>query len=224
MFNPDAFHDIETIRHELSGSFVLIRNALEPAVAEELYSCLQGSDCWDSEDESIFNGKRRGDYSYNRLTIDMTRATTPEPVRNFYKFLNSRSTLDMMEKISNRTCSHFSGTVAAYREGHYLKSHNDLYSEQKDDGTTLTRSVTFNYMLTKDWNPQMGGQFVWENPLTSVNPEFNSLVMFLVGPYSHHHVTPVTGCGDNIRLAITGWFVTCREANSYSSSLNLDFL
>ena len=70
----------------------------------------------------------------------------------------------------------------------------------------------------------MGWQFVWENPKNVINPEFNTLVMFLVGPDSHHHVTEVRGNGDNDRIALTGWFYTHRHAESYNLSMNLDFL
>jgi Rps23 Pro-64 3,4-dihydroxylase Tpa1-like proline 4-hydroxylase len=87
-----------------------------------------------------------------------------------------------------------------------------------------TRAVTFNYFLTKQWDPAWGGQFVWEHPYKSINPEFNTLVMFLVGPDSNHYVSRIEDCGDNLRVALTGWFYTHRQADSYKRSLNLDFV
>jgi len=224
MFNSAAFSDLDTIKAGLAGPFIIIRDALEQTVAEELYTALINHDDWHDEDESIFKVKTSDTYSYKRLGLDMADDTVPSPLKSLNTYLNNRKTLDLIENISNRNCDQFTGRAVAYREGHYIKSHNDLYTEKNEAKQILTRSVTFNYFLTKDWNDTFGGQFIWENPHTVVNPSFNTLVMFLVGPDSHHHVTPIKACGENTRLVITGWFITSRKADKDACKLNLDFL
>ena len=93
-----------------------------------------------------------------------------------------------------------------------------------DDNRIITRAVTFNYYLTKQWNEEWGGSFVWEKPHSVLVPSFNTLVMFLVGPGSMHHVEPVVSENKIKRLAITGWFHSSKDADLYSSALNLDFI
>lgn len=224
MFNPAAFSDIAIIKSKLAGSFILIENALNLSVAEELYSALNNFDNWRNENESIFQGKTPSDYTYNRLSIGMADEAAPQPVKSLYSYLNSRQVLDLVKTISNRECQFFSGHAVAYKNGHYIKSHNDLYAEKSGDEQITTRSVTFNYFLTKDWKQEWGGQFIWNNPFTVVNPTFNTLAMFLVGPDSHHHVSPVQHSSDNTRLVITGWFYTIRKTGSNHRKLHLDFL
>jgi len=224
MFSSAAFSDLAAIKAELAGPFIIIKNALDQSIAEELYSSLINYNNWQKEDESIFEGTTADNYSYNRLSMDMADVAAPPPLKSLCAYLNSQSTLDFIENISNRKCDQFTGRAVAYRESHYIKSHNDLYAKRDDDQQILTRSVTFNYFLTKDWNSELGGQFVWENPHTIVNPSFNTLVMFLVGPDSYHHVTPIKTCGDNTRLVVTGWFVTNRKIEKDQCKLNLDFI
>lgn len=224
MFNATAFSDLAAIKAELAGPFLILRNALDISIAEELYTTLNNFNDWHREDESIFEGKTPSVYSYNRLVLGMADEAAPGPLKSLNVYLNNRDTLDLIEKISGRKCDQFTGQAAAYREGHYIKSHNDLFTYRKGDQQLNVRSVTFNYFLTKDWNQEWGGQLVWENPLATINPSFNTLVMFLVGPDSHHHVTPIAGCGDNTRIAITGWFTSRRNIGNPAHKLNLDFL
>lgn len=224
MFSSTAFSDLTAVKNELAGPFIIIKNALDKTKAEELYTVLKNYENWHKEDESIFDGKTPANYSYKRLSVDMTDRTAPQPVKLLHRYLNSRDVLDLIEKISNRKCDQFTGRAVAYREGHYIKSHNDLHTKKTGDQQIITRAVTFNYFLTKDWRQEWGGQFIWENPLTRINPSFNTLVMFLVGPDSHHHVTPIISSGNNTRLAITGWFTTNRELEKNPHKLNLDFL
>ena len=224
MFNPEAFSDIDAIRAGLSAPYLVIRNALVPEIAEKLYTSLHGFADFDSEDESIFKGRTPEGYRYNRLSLGMASNRAPAEVRSLNAYLNSNEILKLMQSISNRACSEFAGNIAVFKEGHYIQRHNDMYSENRTKTNVLSRSITFNYFLTRDWRPEWGGQFVWENPKNVINPEFNTLVMFLVGPDSHHHVTEVRGNGDNDRIALTGWFYTHRDAESYNLSMNLDFL
>jgi len=224
MLNPEVYDNIESIRDELSGPFAVIRNALKPELAEALYASLRDCKGLEAEDESLFEGKTDAGYTYNRLSLDMASELAPPAVRELNSYLNSSAALELVRQLSNRTCNRFFGKIAAYRPGHYIKSHNDLYLETRANRTVLTRSVTFNYFLTREWDPDWGGQFVWENPRSTMYPEFNTLVMFLVGPDSNHYVTPVMPNAGSLRLALTGWFVSTRQADNYLRTLNFDFL
>jgi Rps23 Pro-64 3,4-dihydroxylase Tpa1-like proline 4-hydroxylase len=86
--------------------------------------------------------------------------------------------------------------------------------------SVLTRTVTFNYYLTKGWQSQWGGNFVWEKPYAKITPTFNTLVMFLVSNDSIHHVEQVDSSGDSPRLAITGWFTTTRKPGEKKLNLS----
>ena len=221
MFSATAFHDTEAIKEGLQGPFIVIENALDTSKAEEIYRNLTDFNQWDIEDESSFEGKTSGGYSYNRFSIDLANNAVPSIFRELNEYLNSEEVLQLVENLSNRRCDQFVGKAVAYKDGHHIKSHNDLYAEKAGE-QIITRSVTFNYFLTKDWDPDWGGQLVWESPHTTINPSFNTLVLFLVGPDSHHHVTPIKGCGSITRYAITGWFITHR--NKEQNKLKLDFI
>jgi hypothetical protein len=92
MFNPAAFGNIETIKNGIAGSYILIKDALLPEVAESLYDSLQGCEALDAENEAIFKGKTRDGYTYNRLSLDMASDRAPAEIRALYSFLNSRET------------------------------------------------------------------------------------------------------------------------------------
>lgn len=61
--------------------------------------------------------------------------------------------------------------------------------------------LTFDYI-------EYGGDFMYLNPLTVINPKFNNLILFKVSPTSWHVVTPVAPhTPNNIRrLAFSGWW------------------
>jgi len=205
----------------LQRPYLVIENALEPEFAERLRTDLLTSRAWRarvSNDRYDINkeyqDKTPSEYSFSRDAFKMNSPSAPQSVKELYKYLNSDECLRWICRVSGRQCNAFDAACARYLEGNYLTRHNDQYSESNKAREVTTRSVTFNYYLTKVWKPEWGGRFVWENPRGEIAPAFNTLVMFLVGPDSMHHVEKVNESATEPRLAVTGWFTTTRKRGS----------
>ena len=218
MLNPNLLKNTQFMREQLRQPFVILENALLPEVAEELYEELAGFDGWNyqdqkslSEEQIAYQETHAPGYTFSRHNLQFGVDKLPPALQRFRGYLVSEPVRQWMADISGRRCDDFEGGAALLKEGGHIAEHNDYGVYRQKDGTTVTRALTFNYYLTRNWQPQWGGHFVWKRPCTRVVPSFNTLVMFLVGQNSNHYVEAVTPHARENRLAITGWYRTIRE-------------
>lgn len=215
MFGKTLLEDRETLRAGLQQPWLVVNNALNTDFAEVLYKDLLSTGAWSTEDISIFSSADQSrltdNYSYQRGGFRMESPEAPNSVHRLHDYLNSPETLSWISDISGRLCNGFYASCTRYLGNDHLTTHNDYYVARLDDNSVTVRTVTFNYYLTKNWDAKWGGNFVWENPNEVITPSFNTLVMFLVGHHSDHHVEMVRDTATEPRLAITGWFTTSRK-------------
>ena len=92
-----------------------------------------------------------------------------------------------------------------YRPSQYKKGdHSNPHTDRRE-----SRSITFLWQLTKDWKPEWGGAFFWNNAYYEngyQHPTFNTLLLFSVTTKSVHMVTPVTKKAKGKRLTFGGWY------------------
>ena len=208
-------NDKAYMKSGLQSPYLVIEDALEPAFAERLRTELLSSKAWVSGDRSSFSDEYQkimpSDYSFTRDTIRTDSPFAPQSVKELHSYLTSAGCLQWISEVSGRLCNGFVAACVRYQRGNHLTRHNDLYFESKQDGAVTARTVTFNYYLTKGWQSEWGGRFVWEKPHIEITPSFNTLVMFLVGFDSLHYVEQVNETATVPRLAVTGWFMTTRK-------------
>lgn len=216
MLSP-SLKNIDVVQRGLEQPFFMVNDALVPDIAEQLRKDLLEFDGWQDDNQSNFSkrhvdamAKFSPDYTFQRKQIKLGEHPAPESAELFFQYLNSPEVLDWASAVSGRRCDFFRGSATLYAENDHIAEHNDYYVMTRDDGATVTRALTFNYYLTKEWDPGWGGRFIWKTPRTEVNPTFNTLVLFLVSPASHHYVEAVNSAARVPRLAITGWFHTLR--------------
>ena len=215
MFNKKLLTDRAFLQEGLQQPFLVVENALLPEFAEQLYQALMKSNAWENSDRSSFSAKEQAlipeGYSFTREIIKTQSKQLPVSVKKLFDYLNSDECLNWISEISGRKCDGFDGACVRYFGGNHLTSHNDYYIKRIADEAVTTRTVTFNYYLTKNWKTEWGGDFVWEKPYAKITPSFNTLVMFLVSQDSMHHVEKVRDLATSPRLAFTGWFTTTRQ-------------
>lgn len=203
-----------------------------PDIAEELYESLLNTTVWDregehsskKETENVAAVKQDENYRFAIAYFDLASPTAPASVNALNAYLNSKELISWISEVSGRKYSFFHGRAALYNSGDHISRHNDHYVHETENNKILTRAVTFNYYLTKAWDPEWGGKFIWERPHSVIVPSFNTLVMFLVGPGSMHHVEPVETGVEEKRMAITGWFYSAKESKYFSGKLNIDYI
>jgi Rps23 Pro-64 3,4-dihydroxylase Tpa1-like proline 4-hydroxylase len=218
MFGKTLLEDKQFMKSGLEQPYLIIKNALLPEVAEQLYQELMKTNLWEKSDKSLFTKKEQAllpdSYTFTRENINLEDDGLPVTVKSLFEYLKSNECLQWISEIGGRKCDDFSGACARYYGGNHLTSHNDYYMKRLADNSVTTRTVTFNYYLTKDWQSEWGGNFIWEKPYDRIRPEFNTLVMFFVSNDSFHHVEQVSSQATCPRLAITGWFTTNRKPGS----------
>ncbi len=222
MLNPELFNNKQLVRERLRQPFVILENALVPEVAEELYDELKDFDGWRYQDQKSLSEKQVAyqeihapGYTFSRYNLQFGSDKFPPSLLRLYEYLNSELVCHWMADVSGRCCDDFEGGAAMLKQGGHIADHNDYGIFRQEDGSTITRALTFNYYLTKNWQPDWGGNFIWKKPYTKVIPGFNTLVMFLVGQNSTHCVEAVSPYAQESRLAITGWFRTVRSASQH---------
>jgi hypothetical protein len=226
MFNKKLLTDKHFLKEGLQQPFLVIENALLPDFAEQLYQEMMTSNAWEHSDRNSFSASEQAripdGYSFTREVIPQASKGLPASVKKLFDYLSSPATLDWITQASGRRCDGFTGACARYYGGNHLTSHNDFYYQKANGNAVTTRTVTFNYYLTKDWDSAWGGNFVWEKPYNKISPSFNALVLFLVSHDSVHHVEKVNDLATNPRLAITGWFTTTRKPHHKILKLSQD--
>jgi len=231
MISPEILENRQYVSGGLQQPYLVLKNALIPEVAEALYQELSGITDWVREDQEAIREvtdkaavRQADEYRFKRNYIDLNSDDAPPHMRALCAYLRSRECLDWISDVSGRVSNHFRGRAAYFDAGDNISHHNDYYVHHTDDNKTIARTVTFNYYLTRDWKEEWGGNFVWEKPYKKIVPAFNTLVMFLVGPGSMHHVDPVVTEAAMKRLAITGWFLSIRDSDKVRRELDLGYI
>ena len=218
MLNPQWFEDPDRVAAMLRQPYAILENALVPEAAEALREELLAFDGWEYQDRKSLSPEQVAyqeihapGYTFSRHTLQFGQHALPPLLEELRAYLVSPPVRAWMEQVSGRRCDDFEGGAALLTEGGHIADHNDYGIFRLPDGSTVTRALTFNYYLTRRWQADWGGAFVWKKPPARVLPSFNTLVMFLVSQQSVHHVEPVgPGAGEK-RLAVTGWYRTVRR-------------
>jgi hypothetical protein len=90
----------------------------------------------------------------------------------------------------------------SYRTGDFLSEHTDNVKGKR---------LSFVFYLSGGWETRFGGLLHLIHPdgrLTTVEPDYNSLVVFDVAAQTGHFINPVEeSAGARARLTISGWFL-----------------
>ena len=197
----------------------LLKTRLIPKIAEQLYNDLVNCQHWQHQDQSSDlppkeqenQNQFTPDYTFSRDKITLGEDNAPAIATNLFEYLRSPDILSYFCDVSGRPCDDFQLSATKFREGNHISEHNDYYVKKRHDGATVTRTLTFNYYLTKNWRPDWGGRFIWKNPYAEITPTFNTLILFHVGHSSHHFVEGVNSQAEEPRIALTGWYFTVRQ-------------
>jgi len=219
MLNPDLLNNKALLREQLRKPYAILENALIPEVAEALYEELTGFDGWVYQDQQSLSAEQIAyqethapGYTFSRHKLQFGVDKLPPILQRLREYLISEPVRVWMTEVSGRHCDDFEGGAAMLAEGGHIADHNDYgIFRRPEDGAMLTRSLTFNYYLTRNWRPEWGGHFIWNRPYKKLAPSFNTLVMFLVGQSSTHSVEDVNPAAGEPRLAVTGWYRTVRQ-------------
>jgi len=200
VLNLEILNDRDRIREGLKQPYLVLPNAFLPEVAETLYTELQATQAWSAEK---FENEL---YEFERDRISFDAADAPPSLTRMYEYLRSSEMLGWFSTVSNRSSDDFVGFAGYYRDGHQLTKHNDMLTYAGKDGGLRARTVAFTYYLTRNWQASWGGRLIWEKPYAEILPEFNTLVLFVVGPASMHWVEPVDRNLPEKRLSLSGWY------------------
>ena len=227
MLNPDLLSNPHSLREQLRHPYVIVENALLPDVAEALYEELTGFDGWIHQDQQklprhqvAYQQVHAPGYTFSRHYLQFGVHKLPPVTRRLHEYLASGPVRQWMMDVSGRRCDDFEGGAAMLNEGGHIADHNDYGIVRQADGSTITRALTFNCYLTRNWQAEWGGNFIWKKPYARISPGFNTLVMFLVGQNSNHCVEAVLPQARETRLAITGWFRTIRPPAKPGGSIH----
>lgn len=213
MLNPAILDNKQEIREQLRQPVLVIKNALQEKKAEQLYEELLSSCAWVKQD------RKTQDYTFNRDIINMENDAAPPALKELYGCLMSEEMRRWFSEVSGRQCDSFKAAATLYNRGDRLTEHNDRYIYEEPGKPCYVRALTFNYYLTKAWDPGWGGNFVWKEPYRLISPAFNTLVLFNVTTNSHHWVEAVTGDAGEKRLSVTGWYLSEVKQEKYKLSV-----
>lgn len=227
MLNPEIFADTRVIREGLKQPYLVIENALMPEFAEQMYSDLVNYEQWHYQDhrndlspkEQLNQNRYSPEYSFSRGKITLGEDAAPASVTNLFEHLRSPVILSYFSEASGRPCDDFQLSATSFLEGNHIAEHNDYYVKRRRDGATVSRTLTFNYYLTKNWRPQWGGRFIWKKPYAEIIPTFNTLILFHVGQSSYHFVEDVKKQALEPRIALTGWYFSVRKPGNKINTL-----
>jgi len=183
-----------TITEQLaSGRAVVIQEAIRAEVAERVHAGLDASTRWKPYEGAapFFHYRHHNLYD----PADLPEAAVE--VRNAFDGEGAKA---LMSELSARDChgpADFGASL--YLGGDHSLPHQDF---------GIGRSVAFIWYLTKRWDPRWGGGLFWCPSGTTVMPQFNSLVLFVVSQESAHFVTTVSPYARERRLSLNGWWTS----------------
>jgi hypothetical protein len=121
----------------------------------------------------------------------------------FNSAFNQRPFREFFEIVTGLELDLANSTYHAFmmQRGDFLKHHDDTHDEKY--------RLAFVLYLTQDWDAKYGGALNMIDPqgrVTSIEAEYNSLVLFKVNPRTKHFVAPVEiSAGNKFRTTISGW-------------------
>ena len=131
------------------------------------------------------------------------------------KAMNSPAVLGLMRWLAESSVDAFRDVrFTRYMAGDYILLHTDHEA---------SRMLTFTLYLTKDWSAGFGGGFLWcggrgaNATIHTIQPAFNSLVLFRTSLDSLHMVSVVKETAPWPRYALQGWFTSSDEAHTRHS-------
>lgn len=191
--NEDSKRQISD--HLRTGGLVLIRDALQEAVALKMFACLDQYSDW-----KVYESyKTEFHYHHHNIYEGQPHPADLIWCRNIFA---SEPTKSLIQSLSQRDCSGDTVLSASlYLPGDHSLPHNDLLANQN-----ALRQVAFIWHLTREWQPTWGGDLFWCPTNRYLTPSFNTLILFNVTPDSFHHVTQVSPYATSKRLAISGWW------------------
>lgn len=197
--NPEIFDNEELVqqigKHLVDGKLVVIKEALREAFAERLFTCLDQFSGWE-----VYEDYEEGFHYHHHNIYD--KRLFPRELMWCRKVFQSDSTKKFMQRLSQRDCGGKTQFSASwYLPGDHSLPHNDFIARDNE-----YRHVAFIWHLTKNWQPQWGGDLFWCPRTLYIPPSFNTLLLFNVGKNSSHFVTQVSPYAQSKRLAINGWW------------------
>ena len=209
--NPKIFGNGELEQqindHLGKGDLVVIRDALQIAFAERMFSCLDQFADW-----RLYEGYEKH-FHYHHHNIYDDNLYPPDLIW-CQEIFSSDSTKMFMQRLSESDCTgKTTFSASLYLPGDHSLPHDDFLGHKDDH-----RQVAFVWHLTKHWQSEWGGEFFWCRKNRYVSPSFNSLVLFRVQPANMHFVTAVTRHAQGKRLAISGWWTGGRESERDGTS------
>jgi len=199
--NPKIFGNGVLMRrisdHLPSGDLVVIRDAVQEPFAERMFVCLDEFSDW-----KVYEGYEKHFHYHHHNIYDET--LFPPDLSQCHEIFRSDSTKNFIQQLSQKDCEGETiFSVSLYLPGDHSLPHNDFLGN-KDE----YRQVAFVWYLTKDWQPDWGGDFFWCPKSRYISPSFNTLLLFNVRNDSLHFVTHVSPHAQSKRLAISGWWTS----------------
>jgi len=180
----------EEIANEMAyGKLVRIPNVLRPEVAEQFHSEIWSHETW-----------REDVLTVNQIQLKR-HVANPKLTNKFVEGLFCDTKI--WEALCGVTIRSLDIKCTWFQEGGFITPHTDA---------TRNRGMSFVLNLTKNWKPAYGGCFWWfQGNSVQLNPEFNSLYLFIPTSCSRHMVSPVIQPKLARRLTLSGFFVSNRE-------------
>lgn len=175
--NEEGKHQISD--HLRNGGLVLIRDALQEAVAMRVFACLDQFSDW-----KVYEDNKTA-FHYHHHNIYEGYPPDLEWCRGIFA---SEETKSLIQTLSQRDCSGDTVFSASwYLPGDHSLPHNDFVGNQ-----SAIRQVAFIWHLTRDWQPHWGGDLFWSPTNRYLTPSFNSLILFNVtaGPSKDGEALP----------------------------------
>lgn len=146
-----------------------------------------------------------GNYAFRFKKSRYVNNTPPEgPELQLKRYLQSRAFFDLLGHVIGSELNEMNGSFAScYEKGDFLARHND-----GNNGT-----VGFVLYLSKDWQPEWGGEIEFMDrdtlePHFALSPGFNKLLVFSIDQLKHlqHEVKRISDKATGKRFAYSGWF------------------
>jgi len=183
-------------RHLTAGCLVVIRDALIPAFAERIHRSLDTCAAWQVYEEYQTN------FHYHHHNLYKASEYPPD-LAWCDRMFGSPATKALATRASGRECMGPTEVSASwYMPGDHSLPHTDAVP----GSAGAKRQVAFVWHLAKDWRSERGGALFWCPKSLYLPPLFNTLVLFNVGPDTHHFVTEVSPYAQGKRLAVKGWW------------------
>jgi hypothetical protein len=195
-FRSDLLADPKILPHlgaQLAeGRVILIQDAFNEPFAERMHSALAASNEWQPYEmlgAPFFHFHHRNIYDRSRF---------PRELGECEHIFGSKATRALLGGLTGLDCA---GPVALsasmYLPGDHSLPHTDCIG---------SRAMSFVWHLTRYWQSDWGGDFVWGPSGAAITPRFNSLILFAVSPQSMHFVSVVAPHAKGRRMSVNGWW------------------